>query len=276
MPNYCTYCNARAGVCSECCGAVECQEDCSVCGRMETVSDKRALNVGRYNLLAVNADAKTSKGTGIGYLTGILYLSPADMSGWNVCQFATEGCKAVCLNTAGRGIVSSVQRGRLRKTRLLFQNRPEFERQLAADIVKLARYAKRLGLTPLVRLNGTSDLPWHRMRFQGHASPMEAFPTIQFYDYTKDSLRLVERMPANYDLTFSRSESNDLAAYRIVASGLGRVAVVFAGAIPTEYLGMPVVNGDASDVRVQDPKGVWVGLKAKGKAKRDVSGFVVR
>jgi len=234
------------------------------------------MNVGRYNLLAVNADAKTSKGTGMGYLTGILYLTPADGSGWNVCQFATEGCKASCLNTAGRGVQNSVQRGRLRKTRLLFEQRGEFERQLAADIAKLARYARRLGLTPLVRLNGTSDLPWHRMRFQGYASPMEAFPGIQFYDYTKDPLRMVERLPGNYDLTFSRSESNDLAADRIVASGLGRVAVVFADAIPNTFRGMPVVNGDTSDVRVQDARGVWVGLKAKGRAKRDRSGFVIR
>jgi hypothetical protein len=243
------------------------------------------VNTGRYNLLAVNADAKTSKGTGIGYLTGILYLAPADVSGWNVCQYATEGCKASCLNTAGRGIMSSVQRGRLRKTRLLFQDRPEFERQLSADLYTLQLAARRLGLVPLVRLNGTSDLPWHRMRFTRRGmdgqprtfhSVMDAFRCVQFYDYTKDAGRMLEALPNNYDVTFSRSEVNGTRALQIVAQGIGRVAVVFASVIPTEYLGLPVVNGDASDVRVQDPKGVWVGLRAKGKAKHDGSGFVVR
>ena len=38
---------------------------------------------------------------------------------------------------------------------------------------------------------------------------------------------------------------------------------------------MPVINGDKTDMRFKDPVGVIVGLKAKGKARKDTSGFVI-
>jgi hypothetical protein len=41
------------------------------------------------------------------------------------------------------------------------------------------------------------------------------------------------------------------------------------------YLGRPVINGDADDLRFLDPVGVFVGLKAKGLAKKDTTGFVI-
>jgi len=44
--------------------------------------------------------------------------------------------------------------------------------------------------------------------------------------------------------------------------------------MPETYEGTPVFNGDDSDLRFLDPKGVVVGLYAKGKAKKDTSGFV--
>ena len=237
---------------------------------------------GRYKLLAVNADAKTSKGNGddTGFLTGIMYLAPSTMSGRNVCQHATPGCIAACLNTAGRGVMSSVQKGRLRKTRLFFEERAEFNRQLAEDITRLERIARANGLQAVVRLNGTSDLPWHRMMFvapkQGIVarSVMAAFPNVRFYDYTKDARRMSEPLPDNYDLTFSRSESNHDTAVTLLHMRK-RVAVVFRGAVPATYQGFPVVVGDENDLRFLDAGGVWVGLTAKGRAKRDVSGFVV-
>lgn len=241
---------------------------------------------GRYNLLCVHNDAKTSKGTASGFLTGILYLAPASSSGRNVCQHATPGCIAACLNTAGRGGMSSVQAGRLRKTRLLFEDRREFERQLADDIRKLQRYAARHGLRPVVRLNGTSDLPWERMPFsmrvnatmRDYACVMDAFPDVQFYDYTKNPRRIprIDRasLPDNYDLTFSRSESNWDWAVSVLHHG-GRVATVFHGTIPGTWCGFPVVVGDETDLRFLDARGVWVGLTAKGRAKHDASGFVV-
>jgi hypothetical protein len=45
--------------------------------------------------------------------------------------------------------------------------------------------------------------------------------------------------------------------------------------IPSSYKGFEVVNGDESDLRFLDKKGVIVGLKAKGKGRQDKSGFVI-
>ena len=223
------------------------------------------------NLLSVSADAKTIKGEKKGYLTGILYLLPADSSGIiNVCANATPGCKASCLNTAGRGAFSSVQQGRMRKTKWLVQDRPGFMEQLHHDIELLAKQAKEQGFKPCVRLNGTSDLPWMAKEMQYQ------FPKIQFYDYTKHPFPWT-RMDANYHLTFSLSERNEVHAGECLMNRVN-VAVVFdtkkGEPLPKFWKGWRVIDGDLSDLRFKDPKGVIVGLRAKGRAKKDCSGFV--
>lgn len=231
------------------------------------------------NLLSIQADAKTRKGDKLGVLTGILYLQPSTAGGHgNLCPFASPGCIASCLNTAGRGIMTSVQAGRQRKTDLLFQDRAAFYAQLERDIRALVRKAERLGMTPAVRLNGTSDLPWETMRNPSTGRTiLETFPNVQFYDYTKNARRAIAwakgYLPQNYDLTFSRSETNEREACSVLAYG-GRVAIVFR-TIPQEHAGFPCVDGDVSDVRFQDPRGVVVALKAKGRARKDTTGFVV-
>ena len=54
------------------------------------------------------------------------------------------------------------------------------------------------------------------------------------------------------------------------------IAVVFKGKeLPETYKGRKVINGDISDHRFLDPAGVVVGLLAKGKAKKDNSGFTI-
>jgi len=237
--------------------------------------------VSTYSLLAVNADAKTVKGQARGYLTGILYLAPADLGhdGKNFCPFATPGCKRSCLNTAGRGIFDTVQAGRLRKRRLFMRHRAEFLDQLTRDIARLVRHAERLGLEPCVRLNGTSDLAWEILA----PELFKLFPGVQFYDYTKIPARMrraaTSDWPSNYRLTFSRSERNDLHAEETMGQG-GTAAVVFdtkrGRPLPASWHGFPVIDGDLSDLRFLDPPGVVVGLRAKGRAKRDKTGFVVR
>lgn len=147
---------------------------------------------------------------------------------------------------------------------------------LVRDIQRLVRKAARAGMVPLVRLNGTSDIRWENERMADGRTIFEIFPDVQFYDYTKIANR--RDIPANYDLTFSWSGVAAFAQYaqRAIANGM-RVAVVFRdrGTIPAEYLGMRTVDGDDSDIRHLDPQGVVVALYAKGKAKRDVSGFVI-
>lgn len=234
-------------------------------------------------LLSVSADAKTVKGEARGYLTGILYLAPHTLAGvGNLCADATEGCRAACLYSAGRGAFNSVQTARIAKTKRFHSDRQNFLQELSADIAALVRKARRAGLVPVVRLNGTSDLPWENLPYSGFANLMAAFPDVQFYDYTKSARRAMRHaageMPANYHLTFSRSECNDAAARGVLAAG-GNVAVVFSTrkteALPALFGGHAVVDGDASDLRFADPRGVVVGLKAKGSARKDASGFVV-
>lgn len=228
-------------------------------------------------LLSVSTDAKTTKGEAIGFLTGILYLAPATTTKWNTCSMAKIAeCDKACLYTAGRGAFSSVQQARIRKTEWFFTDRDSFMLQLAEDISKLIRKAKKLGLQPLVRLNGTSDIRWESIEVANSGNNIFGFfPDVQFYDYTKDVNR--KDLPANYDLTFSYSGVEGFQPF--VAKALKkqmRIAVVFRKEqdIPATFMGIPVVSGDNSDVRHLDDK-VIVGLYAKGKAKLDQTGFVV-
>jgi hypothetical protein len=241
------------------------------------------------SLLAIGNDAKTVKGEGRGYLTGILYLAPHTSAKVrtkagalvNVCPFATK-CKAPCLVSAGRGAMSNVHKGRVRKTRLLFKDRPAFVATLVKDTAALVRRARREDKTPTARLNGTSDLGWESY------GVMQAHSDVQFYDYTKSAPRmrrfLAGKMPANYHLTFSRSGTNDSDCADVLQHG-GNVAVVFdtpkGQPLPTRWhipgvaRFYPVIDGDQTDLRFLDPRGVIVGLRAKGKAKHDASGFTV-
>jgi hypothetical protein len=104
---------------------------------------------------------------------------------------------------------------------------------------------------------------------------MEHFPNVQFYDYTKWPSHLRQDLPANYHLTFSRSELTTSEDIKREIDAGRNVAVVF-DAVPDTWEGLPVIDGDANDLRFLDPTGVIVGLKAKGAAKKDITGFVVR
>lgn len=227
-------------------------------------------------LLSVGSDAKTVKGETLGFLTGILYLAPANTTKWNTCSMAkTAKCDVACLYKAGRGAMNSVQTARINKTIWFFEDRQSFMQQLVVDIDKLFFKAKRMGLTPLVRLNGTSDIQWESIPINGYKNIFEAFPDVQFYDYTKIANRT--DLPANYDLTFSYSGVEGFQPYveKALLNNM-RMAVVFRreNDIPQSFMGIPVVSGDKSDVRHLDDK-VIVGLYAKGKAKLDTTGFVV-
>lgn len=233
-------------------------------------------------MLSINTNAKTIKGQQYGYLTGVLYLAPYDLSGYNTCAMAhIAECHGPCLNSAGRGAFNSVQAARVRKTKLFFEDRTAFFAELIPSIRLLIRKARKLGLIPVCRLNGTSDIKWEVVDFwyEGvhYANIFEMFPDLQFYDYTKIANRNVDHIP-NYDLTFSFSGVPAFQPYVQRAARDGyRIAVVFRHRedIPAEFLGTTCVDGDDSDLRHEDPPGVVVALYAKGKAKKDQSGFVV-
>jgi hypothetical protein len=224
------------------------------------------------SLLSISTDAKTIKGQKYGYLTGVLYLAPFNISGFNTCPMASNGCKKACLYTAGRGRFNNVQQARINKTRFFFNDRAKFIELLDKDIQKLKNKAKKLNLIPVVRLNGTSDL----MPTE-YVNLIKKHSDINFYDYTKVLKRFKMDMPGNYSLTFSRSEENEAEAIEALKSGKN-VAIVFEAInneLPILWNGYPVINGDESDLRFLDAKNVVVGLKAKGSAKKDTSGFVV-
>ena len=221
-----------------------------------------------FKLLST-ANPKIQKGTKLGYLSFILHLAPADLSGRETCPKRTAGCTAACLNTAGRGGMfkkgentNMIQKARIRKTKYFFDNRDAFMADLEQDINKAIKFAERKGLTPVFRLNGTSDLSWEKYGI------IEKFPQVQFYDYTKVLGRKIAHLP-NYHLTFSKADGNDADVAKALAQGMSVVAVY--DEIPE---GVP--SADETDLRFLDPKGVMLGLKAKGKAKKDYSGFVIR
>ena len=253
--------------------------------------------------LLTRSSAKTIKGEKYGWETHILYLSPHKQNelGKNLCPFASAGCAAACLYTAGRGKFSSVQNARLNKTRLFLTERDWFIKQLYKEISninnkdKTAREESAIVKSwpdtfkrQCVRLNGTSDIPWENLKYKGK-NLFEHFPDLQFYDYTKDHRRVINNKYDNYHLTFSRSENNDDKCIEVLEAG-GNVAAVFnkdfynrnlvdggtsfySFVYPKQY---KVIDGDQSDLRFLDKgKGVIVGLKAKGDANKDKTGFVI-
>jgi hypothetical protein len=227
-----------------------------------------------FKLLST-ANPKIQKGTKMGYLSFILHLAPADLSGREVCPKRTVGCTAACLNKAGRGgmfkrgeTTNMIQKARIRKTEYFFNNRADFMLDLVSDIRKAVKFAEKQGLIPVFRLNGTSDLSWEKYDAIPGQNIFEMFPTVQFYDYTKVLGRKTAQYP-NYHLTFSKADGNDADVAEALLQGMSVVAVY--DEIPE---GVP--SADETDLRFLDPKGIMLGLKAKGPAKKDYSGFVIR
>ena len=215
-------------------------------------------------------NAKTIKGESLGWVTAIRYLAPSDESGrWNVCPNAGH-CASVCLYTAGRGIFASTQAARIRKTVWRMTDK---RGHFAAARAEIALASKRASLTDMklaVRVNGTSDLPGDAVALAND------FPGIVFYDYTKvvSHARAFAdgRLPPNLHVTLSYDSAT--VPWNVAEPLLSRgvnVAVAFAvrkgEPLPEYWRGVPVIDGDAHDLRFLDRRGVVVGLRAKGAAK---------
>lgn len=262
-------------------------------------------------LIRSGGNAKTIKGDKGGvYETAIMYLAPAEQSLMgNVCPMAVmAGCEKACLFKAGRaGIFQAIPAARIAKTQRYFSDRASFMVELVRDIERFRNYCIRKGVKPAVRLNGTSDIQWEvahpceRKFVSGvhkFASIFEAFPDVQFYDYTKVYKRAYRRLPSNYSLTLSYSEANPAYAAAVIKAACEtgmNMAVVYRskavrdnmlysgdafgeasnGVVSTTRIIRPVIDGDNTDMRFTDPRGVIVGLYAKGPAKKDTTGFVV-
>ena len=237
-----------------------------------------------YKLLGVGTNAKTIKGDGSEYLTAILYMTPykvmVDGKSFNSCAMAEQAsCIDACLYTAGRGAFNNVQTARQRKAEWFYRDRVGFMKQLYHDIQKFVNYCKKRDIQPCVRLNGTTDIRWELIPAMPHSlmNIFQQFPEVQFYDYTKIANRKCKDIP-NYHLTWSYSNANPEYAKlldKAIEQGMN-VAVVFRSEYKKSlWCTYPVVDGDKDDLRFLDPKGRHiVALYAKGKAKKDTSGFV--
>lgn len=233
-----------------------------------------------FSSKTINAgsNAKTVKGDDE-YLTAIQYLAPFKLSGLgNVCAMAELAkCHAPCLNLSGRGVFSNIQKARIRKTKWYFQDRQGFLDQLFKDTDKFIKFCEKHGVKPAVRLNGTSDIRWENEKLPTGKHIFDEFPDIQFYDYTKIGNRKTKTIK-NYHLTWSYSNADK--KYSDMATDAKKadmnIAVVFrTDDFPRKFLNWKVIDGDKDDLRFLDPKKSIVGLKAKGPAKKDTSGFVV-
>lgn len=251
--------------------------------------------------------AKAAKASGFGYLNAIHYMAPHTLGGHgNLCSHASPQCIALCLGhySGQAAMVSDLEldtnptrESRKLKAKLFMTERADYMNRLARDIIKLDAQATREGLALCVRLNGSTDISYERIRFNLDAKTikslekagllgrltylsqvtlLELFHWVQFVDYTKNPNRL-GKAPSNLDLTLSYSGNNSQACVDALLAG-HNVAMVFHGnCIPDSFAGFPVINGDLHDLRHLDDKGGFiVGLLPKGrKAKRDTSGFVV-
>lgn len=209
--------------------------------------------------------------------TFILYLAPSTIvEGLNLCPFASIGCKIACLYSAGRGKFSNVQLSRINKTKFWGYNRELFYIQLANELLAIFDKTIKTGEQIAIRLNGTSDIDHLNLleRYSGINFLDPFYNTLLFYDYTKNPNQVKKYKNSNYKLTFSRSETNEKEAIKILKDG-GNVAIVFKNQLPEYWNGFPVIDGDQTDLRYFDPVNVIIGLKAKGEAKKDKTNFVV-
>jgi hypothetical protein len=191
----------------------------------------------------------------------------------NLCPAATPGCRAACLSTAGRGAFSSVQMGRACRTGFMLDHPAAFLSRLHSEVIR--RHEELGGI--MLRLNCVSDIRWEIATAWLIDDLGERGVTL--YDYTAFS---PEQRPdpesAHYYLTRSAKETHtDADVVALVHAG-HNVALPFAvrrgEPLPETWHGVPVIDGDRTDDRTADPRGVIVGLRAKGKGRQDKSGFV--
>lgn len=203
--------------------------------------------------------------------TYILYLAPADtILTHNLCPFASAGCKASCLYSAGRGRFSNVQQSRINKAKFWAYDRAKFYAQLSNELQQLEKRKVKIA----VRLNGTSDIDHIHLLYRYTGINYLYSKYLVFYDYTKNINVYKKYINTSYKLTFSMSETNFDQVHEVLKLG-GNVAAVFRNSLPSQFMGFDVINGDLTDLRINDPKNVIVGLIAKGDAKKDQSGFVI-
>ncbi|URP22483.1 hypothetical protein SEA_TAQUARUS_87 [Mycobacterium phage Taquarus] len=195
--------------------------------------------------------------------------------GINLCPMASKGCAAACLSRSGQSGMPAQQRAQAVRTAFLLSHPVEAGLLIGAEIRSALRRHGRINL----RLNTTSDIRWELIAPDMVSKLSQA--GVLMYDYTAWSPR--DRAESSeYSLTYSAKEpshTSDEYLQGILASG-SNVAMPFTTrrgeALPEEWNGYRVIDGDESDERRNDPRGVVVGLRAKGHEwkKDNTAGFI--
>lgn len=224
----------------------------------------------------VNHSSKIAKNGKLNQHTYSIYLAPASTSGYNVCSHSTKECRLGCLATSGRQAIEifsgidNIKNARIKKTKIFFEHQDFFMQWLIADIKSKKALAEKKGYYFSVRLNATSDIDWQNVLYLGE-NIFQLFPDVNFYDYTKNASKFINK-PKNYHLTYSYTGRNWNQCKVLLEQG-HNIAMVFNTTneteLPTEYKGFKVINGDLSDYRIADGKGIIVGLKWKRIANRE-------
>jgi len=250
----------------------------------QLINRLRFTRTGKVRTIIGN-NFKCKKGEKRGVLTAVAHLAPAKESGYNVCPFATS-CPDTCIKKTGRMVSKAARIARISRTVFFKMFQEEFFDQLRMELDRHIWLAKVKDMTPAVRLNGTSDVPWEDYGI------IQEYEGIQWYDYTKYPLEL-RNPPSNYHLTYSVSEEPDSVGRALEYLAQGHTAAIVVQSMEGntrgtairaadgliergDLFGFPTVSGDETDVRFWDPPGHWVVLHAKGPAARDTTGFVHR
>lgn len=239
--------------------------------------------------------AQIKKSQGISYLGGCnspklvkslernvmtygVYLAPGNLSGYQVCPNSDNCCK-YCLNGSGRNKIElltytgggPIQKSRIKKTKLFFEDRPAFMQLLVHEINQARKKAEKAGMTLAVRLNCTSDINPEEFKLDDK-NILQLYPDIQFYDYTKvfSHVTLLDKY-SNYDLTFSFSGENWTDCEQVLKKGY-RVAVVFEDTLPKAFKDYPVIDANGYDARFLDTGEIICGLTYKRVANDYVNG----
>jgi len=258
---------------------------------MKFVNRSQAVKeIGVSYLGGINTSAKILKSKKVSKVnTYILYLAPANTSGYNVCSHSTPECRLGCLASSGRNKMeiasgrNTINNARIVKTKLFYENQDYFMAWLIAEIQAQKELAEKSDFYFAVRLNGTSDIDWTHI-YYGGKNIFEIFNDVQFYDYTKNGDKF-NNLPSNYHLTLSYTGRNWVESVFALEDNYN-VAVVFDTKknkpLPEKFYGYKVVDGDLTDYRPNDGSGVIVGLRFKNIADKQAqekvlaSKFVIR